>query len=240
MDSYRAEAYGFFYCHSSRLMSKFFYSPLPPNLVRQPLSGANHQLNHYPSPPCVPSTELGHYPSNLSDLPSSSFTLFATFEGPSDRTTKFWNLPLEAQLNVQADKLATAFQEESSHGTDRGPMIPGSGCQLVMENQVISSNHRRRNRTRRGKEKLMTYIQEKLQIRAEELSNIDWESHSKAIRSVKIPNRSFVIKFLHRWLPVGKRVHQYSPSIYPDHCPSCIFPIEDFDCTFRCPRPQRR
>jgi hypothetical protein len=117
-------------------------------------------------------------------------------------------------------------------------MIPWSGCQLVMENQVIPS--RRRNRTRPGKEKLMHYIQEKLQIPAKELSNIDCESHSQAIRSVPIPNRTFLIISFHRWLPVGKRVHQYNPSIYPSHCPSCQFPIEDFDRTFRCPSPQRR
>jgi hypothetical protein len=86
----------------------------------------------------------------------------------------------------------------------------------------------------------MTYIQEKLQIPAKELSNIDWKSHSHAIRSVPIPNRTFLIKFLHRWLPVGKRVHQYNPSIYPSHCPSCLLPIEDFDHTFRCPSPLRR
>jgi hypothetical protein len=70
-------------------------------------------------------------------------------------------------------------------------MIPGSGCQLVMENQVIPSNHRRRPRIRRGEEKLMHYIQEKLQISADVLSNIGWESHSQAIRSIPIPNRTF-------------------------------------------------
>jgi hypothetical protein len=72
----------------------------------------------------------------MSDLSSSSFTLFATCEGHQDRTATFWSLPLEAQLNKQVDKLGTAFQETSSHGTDRGPMIPWSGCQLVMEESL--------------------------------------------------------------------------------------------------------
>jgi hypothetical protein len=115
-------------------------------------------------------------------------------KGHQDRTTHFWNLPLEAQLNTQADKRATALQEKSSHGTDGGPMIPGSGCQLVMENQVIPSNHRRRIRTRCSNEKLMNCIKEKLQIPAEALSKTDWESHAQAIRTVPIPNRTFLIK----------------------------------------------
>jgi hypothetical protein len=62
-------------------------------------------------------------------------------KGHKDRTSTFWNLPLEAQLAIQAYKLATAVQEKSSHGTDRGPMIPESGCQLVKEiklSQVIT------------------------------------------------------------------------------------------------------
>jgi hypothetical protein len=140
-------------------------------------------------------------------------------KGHQDRATNFWNLPLEAQLNIQADKLATAIQDTSMHGTDRGPMIHGSGCHSVMKNQVLPSNHRRRIRTRCGKEKLKT------QTSAEAISNIDWESHSQAIRSVPIPNRTFLIKFLHRWLPVGKLVHQYNPSIYPDHVPAAYSPL---------------
>jgi hypothetical protein len=56
-------------------------------------------------------------------------------KGHQDRATNFWNLPLESQLNIHTDKLYGWW----------------SGCQLVKENQVILSNHRRRIRTRRGK-----------------------------------------------------------------------------------------
>jgi hypothetical protein len=56
-------------------------------------------------------------------------------KGHQDRTTNFWNLPLEAQLNIHTDKLYGSW----------------SGCNLVMEIQVIFSNPRRRIRTRRGR-----------------------------------------------------------------------------------------
>jgi hypothetical protein len=65
--------------------------------------------------------------------------------------------------NKEEDKLATAFQERSIHGTGLGPLIPGSRYQVVIENQIIPNNHRHRIRTRRGREKLMNYIREKLQ-----------------------------------------------------------------------------
>jgi hypothetical protein len=66
-----------------------------------------------------------------------------------------------------------------------------------MENQV--SNHRQdSNQTWQGK--LMHYIQGKLQIPATALSNIGWQSHAQAIRTIPIPSRTFLIKFLYRWL----------------------------------------
>jgi hypothetical protein len=212
MDSYRAEAYGLLSLATLLdLMRKFFNSPLPPIAIWCDNLSAVQIINSiitrvrpvFPNITLRPSWEFIRATCRTFQAhPSLSLQ---HVKGHEDRNTKFWNLP---QTNIQADKLATAFQEKSSHGTDRGPTIPGSGCQLVMENQVIPSNHRRRIRTRRGKKKMMTYIQKKLQIPAIELSYIDWESHSQAIRSVPIPNRTFLIKFLHRWLPVGKRVHQ--------------------------------
>jgi hypothetical protein len=93
-------------------------------------------------------------------------------KGRQDHTTHFWNPLPRKQNSIYKQTNSPPFQEKSSHGTDRGPMIPGSGCQLPVdkENQVIPSNHRRRIRTRRGKEKLMNSIQESLQIPAEALS----------------------------------------------------------------------
>jgi hypothetical protein len=214
MDSYRAEAYGLLSPVTLLdLMSKFFHRPLPPitiwcdNLsVVQTINSIITRVRPvFPNDTRRPSWDI--ILATCRTFQAHPSVSLQHVKGRQDRTTTFWNLPLEAQLNIQAEKVATALHEGPSHGTDRGPMIPGSGCPLVIENEVIPSNHRRRIRTRRGKERLMTYIQEKLQIPAKDLSNIDWESHSYAIRSIPIPNRTFLIKFLQKWLPVGKRVH---------------------------------
>jgi hypothetical protein len=144
-------------------------------------------------------------------------------KGNQDCSTHFWNRPLETQFNIQADKLATDFQEESSHGTDRGPIIPRF---WVPFSQGKSSNPKQSpslESKQTVQRNLMNYIQVRLQISVEALSNIDWESHSQAIRPVSIPNRIFLIKF-----------------IYPSHCPSCLLVIEEFDHIFLCPSPQRR
>jgi hypothetical protein len=178
-------------------MSKFFHRPLPPmtiwcdnlSVVQTITSIITRVRPVFPNDSLRQSWDINQATCRTFQAhPSLSLQ---QVKGHQDRTTTSRNLPLEAPLNIQADKLATAFQEESSHGKNRGPVISGSGCQLVMDNPVIPSSHRRRIRTRRGKEKLMTYTQGKLQIPENELSNIDWESHSHAIRSVPIPNRTF-------------------------------------------------
>jgi hypothetical protein len=120
-------------------------------------------------------------------------------------------------------------------------MIPGTACHLVINNsQAIHSHHRRRIRTRRGHQHLLRYIGEKHRISKDIISQIDWDSHAHAIRTFHITSRTFLVKFLDKWLPVGKQVNRHNPSIYPSQCPSCQIPVEDFDHTFRCPDPQRR
>jgi hypothetical protein len=135
MDSYRAEAYGLLsLANLLDLLSKLFHSRLPPitiwcdNLsVVQTIHSIITQVRPLfqndtlrPSWDIIQATcrTFQSYPSLSSQH----------VKGQQDRTTNFRDLLLEAKLDMQADKLVTTFQEKSSHGTDRGPMIPGSGC----------------------------------------------------------------------------------------------------------------
>jgi hypothetical protein len=59
------------------------------------------------------------------------------------------DLTFPAQLNIQADSLATTFQQASSHATDQGPMTPVTGCHLLAENPFIPGYHRRNLRSKR-------------------------------------------------------------------------------------------
>ena len=156
-------------------------------------------------------------------------------KGHQDDLSDQNDLPFPAQLNVQADLLATEFQQATAHVTDQGPMIPGTGCHLLIENQFIPSYHRRKIRTKRGQRKLLRYIQERHQLSEADVSHIDWDSHARAINTLQHKSNTFIVKFLSRKLPVGKQVHRYNPAAYPSTCPSCECPIEDFVHVFRCP-----
>jgi hypothetical protein len=99
MDSYRADAYSLLSLATLlNIMSKFFHSRLPPttiwcnNLsVVQTINSITTRLR--PVFPIDPSTELGHYSSNLSDFSSSSCAHFATCEGQSRLLYPFLESP---------------------------------------------------------------------------------------------------------------------------------------------------
>jgi hypothetical protein len=105
--------------------------------------------------------------------------------------------------------LATTIQQVSSHGTGRGPVIPGTGCHLLIENQFISAKHRRHLRTRRGRRQLLQYIQNKHHVSDADVSHIDWDSQARAMRTFQHTSHTFLVKILSKWLPDGKQVNRY-------------------------------
>jgi hypothetical protein len=118
--------------------------------------------------------------------------------------------------------------------------MPGTGYQVLIENQSIPSHHRRTLRTRRGHGQLMKYIQQKHQLSEVAVSRISWTSRAQAIRKLPDHQQHLMVKFLSKWLPVGKQINRYNPAAYPSQCPSCSCAIEDFDHAFPCPDPSRR
>jgi hypothetical protein len=144
---------------------------------------------------------------------------------------------LPSQLNVQADLLATTFQRASNHATDRGPLLPGTGCQVLIQIQFIPSQHYRKLRARWGHSQLMKYIQQKHQLSEVAVSSIDWTT------VVTLGNQKLQDHQQHiygKWLPVGKSNQPLQPRSNPSQCPSCSCAIEDFDHAFRCPDRNRR
>jgi hypothetical protein len=70
-------------------------------------------------------------------------------------------------------------------------MVLGTDCHLVIGNQTIRSHHRRRIRTRCGHQSLLQYFRGKRQLSEEAVSQIDWDSHSQAIRTLHITSRPY-------------------------------------------------
>jgi hypothetical protein len=159
-------------------------------------------------------------------------------KGHQDLQSDVKALPFPAKLNILADKLATSFQHHSSHVNDMGPMIPGTGCHLCINTQVIPSHQRHRIRTRRGERAFLRYIQQKHNLTAEAFDQIEWDGHCNAVKVFRQKSSTFTTKFLSRWLPVGKLTNRYNPTTYSSRCPSCDCAVEDFKHAFCCPARQ--
>ena len=160
-------------------------------------------------------------------------------KGHQDSQGDVKDLPFPARLNIEADKLATSFQHLSSHVEDIGPMIPGTGCHLCINKQVIPSHQRHHIRIRRGTRALLRYIQQKHNLTAAAFDQVEWDGHCNAVKVFRQKSSTFTTKFLSRWLPVGKLTHRYNPTTYTSRCPSCDCAVEDFRHAFCCPARQQ-
>jgi hypothetical protein len=180
MDSYRAESYGLLSVTTLlHLLSNYFNRQLPPiaiwcdNLavVTTIHSIISRSRPAFPNDTLRPSWDIIQaICRNFGLHPQLSL---AHVRGHQDRDSDPHTLPFPAQLNIQANSLATAFQHHTAHADESGPMIPGTGCHLVIHNRTIHSHHRRRIRIRRGHQRLLQYIGEKHHLSAEVTSQID-------------------------------------------------------------------
>ena len=175
--------------------------------------------------------------------PESSVTWVKSHQ---DRGTPVSQLPLESRMNVHADKLAGRFQRRSpNHKEKLPPMIEGTRCQFVLEGRAITSKLKKSARTVRAEKALLDFVAKKRQWRPGVRATIDWECYKQAIRSwtsaykkdaITKASPSFLHKFLHGWLPVGRMVSRYNETHYPRECKSCEENVEEDTLHFlRCP-----
>jgi hypothetical protein len=80
-----------------------------------------------------------------------------------DDKTPIEELPPDERLNVQADRLAGQFQQQSPHHQHAWdpPMIYGARCHLVINDHVIGSKHKRIARDVLREKAIFRYMQTK-------------------------------------------------------------------------------
>jgi ribonuclease HI len=242
IDSFRAEAYGLLSVMTFlHLLATQHQQQLPPMTIWcDNISVVNtiNKINQsrrptFPNETLRPSWDI--LQAICRHFSRHSHLTLQHVRGHQDATTNFRDLPFPAKLNIEADKLATSFQQSSDHADVHGPAIPGTGCQLIVANKVITSHQRRKIRQQRGLERMVQYIAQRHHLTEETVTQIDWDSHMRAVNSFRQQHQTFLTKFLSKWLPVGKQTSRYDPTTYSSRCPSCDCPVEDFDHAFRCP-----
>jgi hypothetical protein len=68
------------------------------------------------------------------------------------------------------------------------------------------------------------------------LDEVDWESHTMAVGWLQL-SQSFLVKLLHRILPIGTLIHKYDLVKYTIGCPTCRDHNETYEHLFQCHHP---
>jgi hypothetical protein len=165
------------------------------------------------------------YTISLSSQPSN------TSKDTQDHDTPYDNLPLLAQLNVDADTAAGHFQSQHSCHRPHVPLLPHAGAQLQIDDATITYKHKSFIRNAAYGPPLLNYIQQCNQwnptIMQYIMQYIDQDAHGLAIRRL-FHLRVHLTKLIHNILPTNDNVSRWK-SNRTKKCPSCPPSKEDRD-----------
>lgn len=156
-------------------------------------------------------------------------------KGHQDRTKSYDKLPLRAQLNIDADKLAEQWlQQHQDFDHSQVPILPTSGCQLHLTPGTITHNLKQELVQARTANNLRKHLCKKFEWDDATFEDVDWTNHGIALKRLG-KHRKTLVKYLHSFTPVGVRAHMYDKR-YPPECPSCGFPQETTHHLIHCPK----
>jgi hypothetical protein len=255
IDSYRAEAYGMLsvLCFLKRLTEFIgqgdewhgILATDSQSLLDTILDGEYKKANSDDPLPC--SLKQLRYLDAMApewDLTSSIVTMAQTMQGMQlqyirghqDRNRDYEQLPLLAQLNVDADSMANQYQR--NHGRSRPQVLltATAGICLNTPDGSVTKNYTSAIRYQASAPELHQHIQERNQWTAQVFNYVNWPAHGTSIRA-RTDKRTHLIKLIHGILPTGKVLHR--KDMIRNRCPACQQSMEDWQHIMRCTSIQR-
>ena len=152
--------------------------------------------------------------------------------GHQDRTQTYEQLTLLAQLNVDADEMATQYQRH--HGNPRPHVLltDTAGVGLNTSDGSITKRFAPTIRYQASAPELQRYIQERKKWSLHVFQSAKWTAHGTASLRARIEKRTHLIKLLHGILPTGKVLHR--KDTIRNRCPACKQTMEDWQHIMRC------
>ena len=158
--------------------------------------------------------------------------------GHQDRKTPYSKLSLQAQLNVDADRLATEFQDSFGTAAPEVLLFPHAAANIhIPKYGVVTYRLPQIIRRAESEEPLFQYIRARNQWTDRQMHTIDWEAHGQAITKHN-KRRIQITKIIHDIVPTNRRVHRHN--VLLQRCPTCTdVDTEDRDHVMRCSDPAR-
>lgn len=152
--------------------------------------------------------------------------------GHQDNKLHYWELSLNAQLNVDADGVATEAFATYKEAAPLAHFDPKSKVQLNIKHRTITSEYTKTLRAECNRPRLLAYYAQRHQWQSGTHSKIDWETFGTIYRHFH-GRRQFYNKFCFRQLPTGKRLHRRTPK-YDERCLSCSQEVENDEHLLTC------
>jgi len=106
---------------------------------------------------------------------------------------------------------------------------------ITIDNLIIPSNNFSDIYQRIQKHTYLTYLTNKFQWQELDIQNIDWLNLVKALSTIPQTKRATISKYIHKWRPTHKKLHQIShPGIITPTCPICAKEEDTDDHCFSC------
>ena len=152
-------------------------------------------------------------------------------KGHQDARTRYDRLPLMAQLNVDADRLASTYHQ--LHGACRPFVLKAlsTGAFLQTDDGTVTSNISSELRTRSTKPGLEAYIRSKNNWEYGTFEQVNWSTHGKAVKAYR-HRRVHLTKYLHDALPTFHRANLLDGGTRK--CAACGSCDETTDHILRC------
>jgi len=158
-------------------------------------------------------------------------------KGHQDRRTTYSDLPLGAQLNIDADRIAGEFMESMEHPETHVYMLPHAGAQLHLREGTCTAQIPQLLRRAATEQKLLEYLRKRYGWSTAVCNSIDWEAHHLAIKRNN-KRRIQITKLIYDLVPTNKIVFRDNPK--RQRCPGCSnCPLEDRDHVLQCGEKKR-
>jgi hypothetical protein len=152
-------------------------------------------------------------------------------KGHQDRDRRFADLPQMAQLNVDADAKAGAYQD--AHGVTRPIvlMTPLTRAHLIGPQGTVTGHYAEYLREAATAPPLQEHLQTKYRWTERVLTMVHWDSHDKALQH-QYKRRTQLTKLVHDILLTATLLNKFDNG--QRRCPSCHANQEDRDHVLRC------
>jgi hypothetical protein len=157
-------------------------------------------------------------------------------KGHQDQEPPVTSLSLQAQLNYEADALATEALAAIPSPIPMIPVFPSAVCQLDIADNTVSRKVPASLRYSTVEPAMTEYLWDRNDWDSKTFESVSWPAFSAARFATS--NSRFAPKFCHRHLPVGDKANR-NDAKYSPCCPACSDPCESNGHFLLCNAPSR-